>query len=252
MCPVDMRGGGSLSLVISDSDSDDSDLPLSSVSDAVTAGERVQEARALQAERKLREREKEKREIEVERDAAKAERDAATVQRNAVQAECDAVKAEAARLRGRDIGNLSEEELEKLKSDIKSALEEGMRNVNVEVERRLAAKAIEETNKSYVCPLSHVLMRDPVQAADGYTYERAIIEEWIRRKQAEGSTARSPSTNEPLANTRLMPNHTLKSAICQAVDVELARMKRAREEAEGEGDGGESARPASKPRTVKG
>ena len=52
----------------------------------------------------------------------------------------------------------------------------------------------------------------------------------------------------PLANTSLTPNRTLKSAIFEAVDLELGRRKRAREGAEGEGDGGGSARPASRPR----
>ena len=116
--------------------------------------------------------------------------------------------------------------------------------------RRAAVKAVEETNKSFVCPMSHVLMGDPVVAADGYTYERASIEEWIQREQAGGRTARSPSTNLPLANTSLTPNRTLKSVICEAVDLELGRGKRAREGAEGEGagEGGAAARPVSRPR----
>ena len=138
------------------------------------------------------------------------------------------------------------EELKQLKSDIKSAHEEGTRRVEQELERREVEKALEETNKSFVCPVSQALMKDPVVAADGYTYERASIEEWIR--QAGGRTPKSPSTNLPLANTSLTPNRTLKSAIFEAVDLELGRRKRAREGAEGEGDGGGSARPATRPR----
>ena len=109
-------------------------------------------------------------------------------------------------------------------------------------------KAVEETNKSFVCPMGHVLMGDPVVAADGYTYERASIEEWIRREQAGGRTARSPSTNLPLANTSLTPNRTLKSMICEAVDLELGRGKRARDGAEGRGKRGKSARTVSRPK----
>ena len=70
----------------------------------------------------------------------------------------------------------------------------------------------------------------------------------MRREQAGGRTARSPSTNLPLASTSLTPNRTLKSVICEAVDLELGRGKRARDGAEGEGEGGASARPVSRPR----
>ena len=106
-----------------------------------------------------------------------------------MRAERDAATAEVARLRGTGMGNLSGEELQKLKSVIKSALEEGMRRLEGEVELP-AAKVVKMTNTSLVCPLSSVLIRDQVQAADGYTYERASDEEWIRREHAGASTQR--------------------------------------------------------------
>ena len=69
------------------------------------------------------------------------------------------------------------------------------------------------------------------------------------REQHEAKKQRSWSTITPsLPNISLKPNRTLKSAIGEAFDIELGRRKRAREGAEGEGDGGESARPASRPR----
>jgi hypothetical protein len=37
-----------------------------------------------------------------------------------------------------------------------------------------------------VCPISLALMRDPVVAADGYTYERADIEAWMQKRQGGG------------------------------------------------------------------
>jgi hypothetical protein len=40
-------------------------------------------------------------------------------------------------------------------------------------------------------------MRDPVVAADGFTYERSVIERWLR------SNDTSPITNETLADKTL-------------------------------------------------
>ena len=203
-------------------------------------------ARAERAERSLREKEQELQQEKREHQQKTRELQNKTRELDAAKGERDAAKAEVARLRGTGIGCLSVEELKQLKSDIKSAHEEGTRRVEQELKRREVEKALEETNDLFVCPVSQALMKDPVVAADGYTYERASIEEWIR--QAGGRTPKSPSTNLPLANTSLTPSHTFKSAIFEAVDNELSKRKRAREGAEGEGDGGGSARPASRPR----
>lgn len=51
------------------------------------------------------------------------------------------------------------------------------------------------------------LFVDPVIAADGYTYERSAIEDWITRK------AISPMTNKPLAHTTLVPNLAAKRGV---------------------------------------
>ena len=32
------------------------------------------------------------------------------------------------------------------------------------------------------CPISHVLMKDPVLASDGYTYDRPAITQWLVTK----------------------------------------------------------------------
>lgn len=60
----------------------------------------------------------------------------------------------------------------------------------------------------YLCPITRELMRDPVIAADGYSYEREAIEGWICTKNRT-----SPMTNLPLPTTLLTANHTLKMAI---------------------------------------
>uniref|UniRef100_A0A3P9Q9J7 WD repeat, SAM and U-box domain-containing protein 1 n=1 Tax=Poecilia reticulata TaxID=8081 RepID=A0A3P9Q9J7_POERE len=60
----------------------------------------------------------------------------------------------------------------------------------------------------FLCPITRELMREPVIAADGYSYEREAIENWIHTKNRS-----SPMTNLPLLTTLLTPNHTLKMAI---------------------------------------
>ncbi|XP_068435516.1 WD repeat, SAM and U-box domain-containing protein 1 isoform X2 [Clinocottus analis] len=60
----------------------------------------------------------------------------------------------------------------------------------------------------FLCPITRELMREPVIAADGYSYEREAIDAWINTKNRS-----SPMTNLPLLTTLLTPNHTLKMAI---------------------------------------
>ena len=58
-----------------------------------------------------------------------------------------------------------------------------------------------------VCPITHVLFRDPVIAADNHTYERAEIEAWFRKALSAGSLAPlSPLTGQPLEHLNLSPN----------------------------------------------
>lgn len=59
----------------------------------------------------------------------------------------------------------------------------------------------------FVCPISQDKMVDPVICADGQTYERSQIEEWLRTNNT------SPKTNLPLRNKVLVPNMALKAAI---------------------------------------
>eukprot|EP00270_Netrium_digitus_P008888 TRINITY_DN2687_c0_g1_i2.p1 TRINITY_DN2687_c0_g1~~TRINITY_DN2687_c0_g1_i2.p1 ORF type:complete len:819 (-),score=207.79 TRINITY_DN2687_c0_g1_i2:115-2490(-) len=71
-------------------------------------------------------------------------------------------------------------------------------------ERERKAKA---TSSIFICPLSKERMKDPVVAADGFTYERKHIEEWF------SSSSLSPMTGEKLENTSITPNHTILSLI---------------------------------------
>ena len=58
-------------------------------------------------------------------------------------------------------------------------------------------------------------MDDPVVAADGHTYERRAITKWF--EASKDATPISPLTGQPLDSKALLPNHTLKKAIAEAV-----------------------------------
>ena len=60
----------------------------------------------------------------------------------------------------------------------------------------------------YLCPIGYTLMKEPVIALDGHSYERNNIVRWF---QTGG--LRSPLTNQPMDSTLLLPNYTLRSAI---------------------------------------
>ena len=64
-----------------------------------------------------------------------------------------------------------------------------------------------EPPKSFICPIELAVMRDPVVAADGQSYERRAIERWLVRHHT------SPLTGERLASKELRPNFALKSLI---------------------------------------
>ena len=56
---------------------------------------------------------------------------------------------------------------------------------------------------SFVCPITQAVMADPVMTADGHTYERAAIEQWL------ASHNTSPLTGLPLSTHELVPNEQL-------------------------------------------
>ncbi|XP_029844272.2 WD repeat, SAM and U-box domain-containing protein 1 [Ixodes scapularis] len=58
--------------------------------------------------------------------------------------------------------------------------------------------------EEFYCPITQELMRDPVVAPDGYSYERAAITRWL-----ESGKDTSPMTNETLEHTVIIPNRTL-------------------------------------------
>jgi hypothetical protein len=62
---------------------------------------------------------------------------------------------------------------------------------------------------SFKCPILMEIMKDPVIAADGFSYERAAITKWL------STNKNSPMTGLPLPHLQLISNQTLKSAIAE-------------------------------------
>ena len=76
----------------------------------------------------------------------------------------------------------------------------------------------------FMCPITLSVMRDPVTASDGCTYERSAIAEWLTRRRS------SPLTNCAIASASLAPDDALRRRIDQwargAVDRSLAASAR--------------------------
>lgn len=82
----------------------------------------------------------------------------------------------------------------------------GKRCVNI-VNRVRNAAALPYAPDYLVCNISFDLMRDPVIAPSGYTYERANIEEWIAMHPCD------PMTRRPLTCEQLYPAKAIQKAI---------------------------------------
>lgn len=63
--------------------------------------------------------------------------------------------------------------------------------------------------KHLQCPITHEVMKDPVLATDGHTYEREAIIDWFQK--CTGITT-SPMTNKEIRST-LQPNFSIRSLI---------------------------------------
>ncbi|KAF2600195.1 hypothetical protein F2Q68_00012462, partial [Brassica cretica] len=61
----------------------------------------------------------------------------------------------------------------------------------------------------FICPLLKRVMNEPCVAADGYTYDREAIQDWLRENDT------SPVTNLPLPDKNILANYTLYSAIME-------------------------------------
>lgn len=59
----------------------------------------------------------------------------------------------------------------------------------------------------FICPITHEIMKEPVVAEDGFTYELSAINEWFKMKPF------SPMTNLELSSTDTLPNSALQERI---------------------------------------
>eukprot|EP00035_Acanthoeca_spectabilis_P024925 m.456063 g.456063 ORF g.456063 m.456063 type:complete len:374 (+) comp20982_c0_seq1:518-1639(+) len=59
----------------------------------------------------------------------------------------------------------------------------------------------------HMCPITHEVMTDPVVAADGLSYERSAITEWLEK------STRSPMHNTELKSVDLFPNVILRQMV---------------------------------------
>jgi hypothetical protein len=64
-----------------------------------------------------------------------------------------------------------------------------------------------EHAEQFCCPLTHLLMQDPVMTCDGHTYDRVAIEAWL------SSNDTSPMTGLELSNKMVTPNYLVRGLI---------------------------------------
>jgi serine/threonine protein kinase len=89
----------------------------------------------------------------------------------------------------------------------------------ITIELNVEEKKLADTPESFLCPITCCIMTDPVVAADGHSYDRHAIKEWLILSNGN----RSPKTNVELAHSNLTPNHTLRSTIDEYLKNNLTR-----------------------------
>ncbi|XP_022764668.1 U-box domain-containing protein 32-like isoform X2 [Durio zibethinus] len=83
-----------------------------------------------------------------------------------------------------------------------------MRDLCIESVSSLGAKEPRRIPSHFVCPIFQEVMKDPLIAADGFTYEGDAIRGWL-----ESGHDTSPMTNLKLEHCSLVPNYALHQAI---------------------------------------
>jgi hypothetical protein len=106
----------------------------------------------------------------------------------------------------------------------KLGLQEALERTEGAIERRACEAIVAEKMPSFKCPISDSIMRQPVVAADGHTYEEASINRWFVE---HGASAKSPLAGQILGSTQTVRNHTMRKAIDEAVDAEVAARAKA-------------------------
>jgi len=110
-----------------------------------------------------------------------------------------------------------------LESKLVAAQKEQMANAEVAIDRDIP--------EAFLCPITHRVMRDPVLAFDGRSYEREAIEEYLKKHN------KSPVTGAEAMTTISMvfPNHELSSRIIEFIEAqEMVSEEGQSKEGEGE------------------
>ena len=76
---------------------------------------------------------------------------------------------------------------------------------------------LEDAPLSFHCPIGICLLTDPINAADGHTYQRAELERWIETCRVKQQPLTSPMTKEPMASM-FFPAHLIKSQVGEYID----------------------------------
>lgn len=85
--------------------------------------------------------------------------------------------------------------------------------LDADAQQARLARILEELPPHVTCPIMHLPMLDPVDTADGFTFERAAITHWLEAHEL------SPLTGAVLKNKLLAEN----AAVREATGVELRR-----------------------------
>lgn len=168
------------------------------------------------------------------------DRNEAVAEKSRLQTEFNAEKARmqsalkeqteiSKRARCVDIHGLSQEELDKLRMEIDKAMNEALLRIQ-DAELWLTAKAnVEELRPRYCCTFTKQIFQDPVQASDGFTYEREMIEKWLNDTNAYRLLPMPSPRGGEFVDRRVIPNLDFKAEILAAIDEEFDKLKRERD-----------------------
>lgn len=80
-------------------------------------------------------------------------------------------------------------------------------NLHRKKKRKLTKKESILKEEDLECPITNVLLTDPLSGTDGHTYQRSFIESWLKEHQV------SPITGEKMTLEELRPNRLVKKFV---------------------------------------
>jgi len=83
----------------------------------------------------------------------------------------------------------------------------------------MLAETCYEYPQEFICPITCEVMKDPVVAQDGFSYERTAIIEWLKKSNT------SPLSRIALNIENLIPNRSLKTLIEEWRYIETSKME---------------------------